>query len=385
MRILVVPKWYPWPELPVFGAFCREHARALATRHDVVVLASLATPRPSFAVYELSDGVEDGLRTIRVRYRRPRLRPFAMACQVAGMLAALRRLRSESWRPDIVHAHVYSAGPPALLLARLSRAAFVITEHYTGFQRGLVTGYDRALARLTFRRADLVAPVSEELARHLRALAPGANVRVMDNVVDTEVFAPGGPPTDASPRLLNVAALAEKKGQADLLDALARVPGATLDVVGAGPELEPLRERAERLGVGDRVRFRGELAKEEVAGLMREADLFVLPSHFENQPCVLIEAGASGLPAVATDVGGVRDLLGDSGGSIVPARDPEALASAIRAALEAPRDPERLARAARDRFGYAAFAEAWTRTYEELVKRRGTTSSAIRRESSSSE
>ena len=44
--VLVVPKWYPWPERPVFGMFCREHARALATRHDVVVLASLATPSP---------------------------------------------------------------------------------------------------------------------------------------------------------------------------------------------------------------------------------------------------------------------------------------------------------------------------------------------------
>ena len=44
MRVLVVPKWYPWPERPVFGLFCREHARALATRHEVVVLASLATP-----------------------------------------------------------------------------------------------------------------------------------------------------------------------------------------------------------------------------------------------------------------------------------------------------------------------------------------------------
>jgi glycosyltransferase involved in cell wall biosynthesis len=383
VRILVVPKWYPWPEQPVLGAFCREHARALATGHDVVVLASMATRAPDFAVFSLRDTSEDGLRTLRVRYRRPWLRPLAMVCQTAGLLAALARLRREGWRPDVVHAHVYSAGPPALLLARLCRAALVITEHYTGFQRGLVTGYDRALARLAFTGADLVAPVSEELARHVRTLAPRARVRVMDNVVDTEVFRPGE--HGGGRRLLNVAALAEKKGQADLLDALALVPGAELDIVGAGPQLGPLRERAARLGVAGRVRFRGELPKEEVAALMRESDLFVLSSHFENQPCVLIEAGASGLPAVGTDVGGVRDLLEETEGMVVPPGEPDALAEAIGAALDAPRDPERIARATRERFGYEAFAEAWTRAYEELPRRRGRTSPATRRASSASE
>ncbi len=60
-----------------------------------------------------------------------------------GLLAALRRLRREGWVPDIVHAHVYSAGLAAIPLARRSRAPLVLTEHYTGFARGLVTGYER--------------------------------------------------------------------------------------------------------------------------------------------------------------------------------------------------------------------------------------------------
>src|SRR5436305_10386974 len=93
MRVLVVPKWYPWPDRPVFGIFCREQARALARGHDVVVLASDAVRSPPFRVFELTDALEDGLRTIRVRYRRPRFRPAAMACQLAGMLTAVRRLR----------------------------------------------------------------------------------------------------------------------------------------------------------------------------------------------------------------------------------------------------------------------------------------------------
>jgi glycosyltransferase involved in cell wall biosynthesis len=384
LRVLVVPKWYPWPERPVFGAFCREHARALATRHDVVVLASLATPRPGFAAYRLEDSVEDGIRTLRVRYRRPFLRPAAMGFQLLGMLAAWRRLRRAGWTADVVHAHVFEAAPPALALGRLSRAPVAITEHYTGFQRGLVTGYDRTLARLSFERADLVAPVSEELAGHLRALAPRATFEVVPNVVDTAAFAPpgraaatepsdgaGGPasawPPGGGPRLLNVAALAEKKGHRHLLAALAELPDATLAIVGDGELRGELEQRARTLGVGERVRFLGERPKREVAELMRAADLFVLPSLAENLPVVLIEAQASGLASVAADVGGVGELVDDAAGALVPPADPAALATAIRDTLARDFDGAKLAARAADRYGYTAIAARWTAIYERLL------------------
>ena len=374
MRVLVVPKWYPWPDRPVFGIFCREQARALARRHDVVVLSSDAVHSPRFAVFQLSDSVEDGLRTLRVRYRRPRFRPAAMGCQLVGMLVALGRLRREGWRPDIVHAHVYSAALPALILGRLSGAMVVVSEHYTGFQRGLMTGYDRFTARLAFRYVDLVAPVSEDLAQYVHAVAPRARVRVVENVVDTDVFhpaaAPPGSTADGPVRLLTVAALVAKKGHADLLDALAELAGQreiTLDLVGEGDLRDELQERAGRLGLAAAVRFHGERPKEEVADLMRRADLFVLPSLFENLPCVLIEAMASGLPSVATAVGGVPDLLDDASGMVCPPHDPRALAAAISSALDRRQEIDSVALAdrARRRFGYQEIERIWTQIYNE--------------------
>ena len=389
LRVLVVPKWYPWPDRPVLGAFCREHARALATRHDVVVLASLATRRPDFAAFRLEDSVEDGIRTLRVRYRRPFLRPAAMGFQLLGMLAALRRLRREDWRPDVVHAHVYQAAPPALVLGRLSRAPVAITEHYTGFQRGLVTGYDRLLARLSFERADVVAPVSEELAGHLRALAPSARIEVVPNVVDTDAFAP--PPNrhdEAPPRLLTVAALAEKKGHRFLLEALTEIPNVRLDVVGDGELRDLLERQAVALGLGDRVHFLGERSKEEVADLMRQADLFVLPSLAENLPVVLIEAQASGLPVVATDVGGVSELVDRDAGALVPAGDARLLAAAIRDTLarRSDFDAAALAERARARYGYDAISARWTAIYAGLrSSNAGSTRSATTERSAASE
>jgi glycosyltransferase involved in cell wall biosynthesis len=372
LRILVVPKWYPWPERPVFGLFCREHARALATRHDVVVLASLATPRPGFLAFRIEDAVEDGIRTVRVRYRRPVLRPAAMGFQLLGMLAAWRRLRRTGWPADVVHAHVFEAAPPALALARLSRAPIAITEHYTGFQRGLVTGYDRTLARLSFEHADLVAPVSEELAGHLRELAPRARFEVVPNVVDTAAFHPLAAGErgrgDGPARLLNVADLADKKGQAVLLRALALLPDATLEIAGEGPEREPLQRLATELGIADRVSLLGAQPREWVAELMRAADLFVLPSFHENLPVVLIEAQASGLPAVATTVGGVPELVDDAAGELVAPGDPEALAAAIRRTLDARDrfDAAALHARAEQRYGYTAICSRWTDLYRSL-------------------
>ena len=385
MRVLVVPKWYPWPELPVFGLFCREHAAALATHHDVVVLATLFTPDPpDFRVFKLTDEVEDGLRVLRVRYRRTRLRPLALVCQLVGMAAAVRRLRSEHWRPDVVHAHVYSAALPALAVGRASRALVAVTEHYTGFGRGLITGSERRLARFAFERADVVAPVSHELEGTLRELAPKANFVVVPNTVDTDAFEP---PPERAPgmRLLNVAALAEKKGHRFLLEAMTELPGATLVIAGDGELRGELEERARELALDDRVTFAGEQSKEEVARLMRQADLFVLPSLAENLPVVLIEAMASGLPAVATRVGGVPEMLGDEDGVLVDPENPVALAAAIRSAAQRRFDPAAMAARARDRYSYAAVCGRWSEIYAELPSRRGSSSSATRRATASSE
>ena len=230
----------------MFGIFCREHARALATRHEVVVLASLATPKPDFGLYRLTDEVEEGIRTLRVRYRRPlaeAVRAGVPDCSACSPRCGACGATASS--PDVVHAHVFSAGLPALVLARLARAPLVVTEHYTGFQRGLVTGADRLTARVAFNGAALVAPVSRELEGHLREIAPRARYEVHPNTVDTEVFTVAEHGGHSPRRLLNVGDLTEKKGQGYLFEALARLEDVHLDVVGDGELRAELEARAQ--------------------------------------------------------------------------------------------------------------------------------------------
>jgi glycosyltransferase involved in cell wall biosynthesis len=223
--------------------------------------------------------------------------------------------------------------------------------------------------------------VSEDLAARLRDLAPRARIEPVPNVVDTETFRPPEQPRSRNgpARLLNVATLSEKKGHRHLLEALAMLEGdERLDIVGEGELHDELRRLVAELGLEARVRLLGPRPKREVAQLMRAADLFVLPSLHENLPVVLIEAQASGLPSVATRVGGVPELAGDGVCELVEPGDPRALAEAIEHALSRREeiDAEALARAAAERYGYEAISSRWTAIYADLVSSAGSRSRA---------
>jgi glycosyltransferase involved in cell wall biosynthesis len=359
----------------VFGLFCREQARAAALRNDVRVLAFMPERMSGRALFRYWDDPAEPVPTLRLAYRRPLLRPAAMATQLVGMRAVLRSLQRSGWRPDVIHAHVFEAGFPAVLLGRRLGCPVVVSEHFTAFQRGLVRGVDRRVARYCFRHADLVCPVSHDLRRQLESVEPRGRYRVVANVVDTTLFHPAvrPQPRGGPLRLLNVASLDEKKRHADLLQALARLRArgttATLDIIGAGG-LEPqLRLQVRQLGLGEVVRFLGSRSPAEVAERMRESDLFVLPSRFENLPAVLLEAMASGLPAVATAVGGVPEIVDAQAGLLVPAGDPQGLAAAIEsvAGRLGSFDRAGLAARAERRYGLAAVGRVWDETYDGLL------------------
>jgi glycosyltransferase involved in cell wall biosynthesis len=308
----------------------------------------------------------------RVPYRRFG-KPLAQLAFVLGPLALVRRFRREGWEPDVIHAHSFLSALPALLLGRLLRRPVAYTEHWTIFlpeNPGSLSGEMERLARLALTHADVVLPVSADLERALRRLEPRARTRVVPNVVD-DVFAPA-PHTDGDPiRLLTVGLLdTPRKGVDVLLEALALVRDRErlrLDVVGEG-ELRPgYEELAERLGLADTVSFHALEPKAALAERMRHADLFVLASRYENNPCVVLEAMASGLPVVATRVGGVAEIVDRESGRLAEPLDPPGFAAALEDALRNDFDREAIAARARERFGRTAIARELAAVYAELV------------------
>lgn len=151
-------------------------------------------------------------------------------------------------------------------------------------------------------------------------------------------------------RLLFVGRLAVEKGLPFLLDAVAKVEGAILDVAGDGPERKHLEMKTTRLGIAGRVRFLGYQSQSDVRKLMQQADVFVMTSLSEGIPVVLMEAMAAGVPVVATRIAGVPELVDDgSDGLLVLPGDPEATTAAVCRLLA---DPE-----LRNRFAIAGRAK----------------------------
>lgn len=342
--------------------------------HEIAVLA-FSPRRESGRPYELADRMEDGLRTFRLTYPPPRLPGLGLIPVRRGAIEVLGRLRTEGLRPDLVHGHVFLSGPAAVPVARRAGAPLVIQEHLTRVTERQLSLPERALARYVYRRADLVCPNNDRLERAIRELGARATQK-MPNILDAR-FSPRTRQRDAGGvRAINVASLNEKKGHRYLLDALALIrehePRISVDLVGDGPLRDELERRVRDLGLDHMVRFHGYATHERVAELLGGSDLLVLPSLRENQPLAVAEAMASGLPVVATDVGGVPEMLEGGGGVVVPPADPNALARAIAEVSTrlSDYDPGALARLAKERYGPESVARRWGETYRGLLNGR---------------
>lgn len=306
----------------------------------------------------------------------PRVLRFPRSIDVRAMVTGARDLRRllDELSPDIVHFHSPAAAIPGRLGVALRRRAPRVVYTVHGFlhqwnDMGLQERAVEAAERVLSHRTDLMMFQSQEDFDAARRRHYGSRLRYLGNGVGDEWFV--GPRPSREPhgplRLAYVGRLSREKGVLELIEAMVQVPDATLVLIGAAIPSDrdgvgsEARSLATRLGLDDRVRFAGMLPGTEVRAALLEADVFVLPSWREGVPRSLIEAMATGLPAVATAIRGCRELVEPGhNGWIVPARRPDALAAALRQAAGSP--PEVLAA-----LGRAAFERADSRHRESLV------------------
>jgi 1,2-diacylglycerol 3-alpha-glucosyltransferase len=255
---------------------------------------------------------------------------------------------------ELVHAHSpFVTGWMGASYARRHRIPLVFTyhtrldayAHYAPFDRGTTERAMVELTRVYANWSDAVIVPTAAMEIRLRELGVNAPIAVVPSAIDVERFAAGRRSAlvrarlganDDTPLALVVSRLGVEKNVELALDALARVGDLRLAVVGEGPHRAALEERARRLGVADRVRFAGTVARERLPDVYASADAFLFPSTTDTQGLVLAEALAAGLPVVAADSAASRDVLAGAGRLVPP--DAEAVALAIRDALAAGHD-----------------------------------------------
>jgi glycogen synthase len=293
MRVVVLTTSYPRSAEDAAGRFVADAVEHLRARGVVVEVVSPASFRHFGIAYGV--GVAGNLR------RRPWLAFAAPLAFVSFARAARRAARNA----DLVHAHWL----PTAAVALATRRPVVLTVHGTDLA---LARRARPLARALLRRVRVVLAVSTALAEEAQALG-ARDVRVVPNgvTVPAEVGAEAEPP-----EILFAGRLSPEKGILELVEA---ARGHTLVVAGDGP-LQPQVPQA-----------RGWLARDELERLYARAAVVACPSYREGFGVVCAEAMAHGRAVVASDVGGLRDLVVDGEtGLLVPPRD----VAALRAALE---------------------------------------------------
>jgi L-malate glycosyltransferase len=331
----------------------------------VVIVDAGAVDRPR-GLFTLDEERDGALRVVRVSYRRR----AATVGYLLGVRAVARRLASEGSPVDLVHAHVHWMGWAAVIIGGLLRRPAVISEHSSEWMQGLMTGGALRRARISFRRAAFVCPVSTALRQAIESYGLHARFRVVPNTVDTRLFQPAAEHCGERPtRLVNVALHRPVKGVDILLHAFALLahdrPSLKLDLVGDGPQTQELRRLTSELGLQGRVRFLGAMEPAQVASALRESDVFVLPSRNETLGTAVIEALVSGLPVVATDVGGVSEIVGPEDGVLAVPNDVERFAAAVEAVVDGydKFDHDAIAERARARFSLEAIGQVWDQVY----------------------
>ncbi|MES2116731.1 MAG: glycosyltransferase [Pseudomonadota bacterium] len=243
------------------------------------------------------------------------LAPLRGLRALVRLLPYLGALWQAAGRADIVHImansgwawHLHAA--PAVWIGRMRRKGVLV--HYHGGEAAAFLARQGRLVTVTLGRAHAIVVPSDFLAQVFRQ--HGLAVQILPNVVDLARFSPGPPASRPGPMILVCRHLEPLYDHATALRAFRllrlAVPHAQLTIAGDGPELARLRRLAGELDVADAVVFAGALDQDGMASLYRQADAVLNPSLADNMPVSILEALASGVPVVSTDVGGIPCLL----------------------------------------------------------------------------
>lgn len=292
------------------------------------------------------------------------------------------RLRRLMRGYDLVHVQLFPAQLwVALAAMSLGKSAPLLftTEQNTHNTRRDIRAF-RPVDRRMYSRYDHIAAISDGTRDAMIAYLPETanKVSVVHNGIDPRRFTESGSPEERSrlfPQvpvnaslLLCIGRLEPQKDFPNLLRAFAKVPDAHLAIVGVGPLQAELEALARTVAVADRLHFLGR--RDDIPALLRNADVYVQASKWEGFGIAAVEAMASGLPLVITDIPGLREVVRGAGVR-VPSGEPDTLAVAINTLLASPARRDALSRQARERsraFSIAASAEAYGVLYEKLTR-----------------
>jgi glycosyltransferase involved in cell wall biosynthesis len=282
-------------------------------------------------------------------------------------------------RPDLLHVHVgMKAGAIAKWTKKVYNIPYLVSEHWTGFLaeatgkfRDLPWAYRKIWAQvMTYSNG--VSAVSVYLLNALKKEFPGIHGRVIPNVVNSMVFNPSlNEP--ASLKFIHVSGLSDFKNPEMIVEAMALVKkkysGVQLEMIGS--TRNEIVQLSKEKGLENNITFYDEMPQPVLARHIKNSKALILYSKYETFGCVIIEANASGIPVIVSDIPVFHEIVeeGENGFFVKP-NDPAALAEKIITVIESQSLPgqAKLAGSILSKYGYATVAQKFVDWYREVLE-----------------
>lgn len=362
MNILHLLSWFPSPDDPTLGNFCVRMIDALPEECHSVIL-SVCDGKDMTKSFEVKEIKGAHHTHVQIYIRPPKVNAIRKLKMLRMYQYGLKYIKKHFFEPDLVHLHVaYPLGQVALLWKKLLGYKYVMTEHWTIYQpqnKDVLVGRLKKKIVKIANNAELIMPVSLDLQHCMEGHGVHNRFQVIYNLVNTDMFKLGQPCIDSSlrtnlrgndmhggkKRMLHISTLRdEAKNFSGILRVVEKLKQQRDDFelhVIHDYEAPEFKTFVAEHNLTDCVIFHGKKTSAEVAEAYQKADFFVLFSNFENLPCVIVEAFASGVPVLSTSVGGIAEIVSDERGILIPQGDEEALLQGMNQMLDHCREYDR--------------------------------------------
>jgi glycosyltransferase involved in cell wall biosynthesis len=330
LHILFLNSWYPSKVFPVNGDFIQRHAQAVARKHQVTVIHIITDTSLKKSSY-----TDTNIHNVRelIFYLKPSRNIFTKA---KNYFQAFQKLVKKAGKFDIVHVNrLYPAGLFALYLKYTKKLPYIISEHFTGYLEITAKTFNFSelfLSKLIVKNASFTCPVSENLAQNMRKIGLNGNYVIVPNVVDTNLFFPSKKPPNQF-TILHISSLVDDhKNITGILQVIRKfqeqIPDFLFYLIGDNPF--QYQHYIETLGIKpENIQLVDQVTHQEIAKYLQQAKVLIMFSNFENLPCVILEAFASGVPVISTDVGGIKEFFPKDFGKLIASKNQNQLINAL--------------------------------------------------------
>lgn len=378
MKIFIIARGYPSKQDPTWGCFEKDQAEALSLLgHQVTILSVDTRFRCYWRKLGVQFGVHDNIATFNI-FLLPYALLFFLPQKIKNWFYAwqleiiYKRAILRNGTPDVIYSHYLQNTLKSIPLRQKYNIPIVAMEHWSQMAYTPIPRNTISLAKHVYASIDQLLTVSSALKENiLRQI--GVDSIIVPNMVGNEFhYTEQNNNKHKTIHLVTTGRLIPEKNFNMLIQAIANITTLPLElsIIGNGAEKDRLQKLTKKLHIEDQVHLLGHKSKKEIVTLLQASDIFVLPSQSETFGVAYIEALACGLPIIATDCGGPRDIVTNNNGILIPTNNQQALEQAIIQMSNNlySYNKQAIAKDCQNRFSAHNVAELITQIFEKIIK-----------------